>query len=233
MSFLIYILTQILYIILEQYIKFKIANVILITIFILQTIILHKLFIKTQPSNIRSGNFTIKLYISLAIVGSFLLAEIGFLRFISPGLFNTKMTFNNLGSLFFATIFFPIYEELITRGMILNMLNKRFSFPVANVFQAIIFSILHFSLHMILLYFVFGLILGIVKKNLNIYYCILIHVLINMCVFLLSTQIVNLHLPNIPDYFFLIIGFIFLIVTLYVTLNINKFIDKCSGLNQE
>lgn len=205
----------------------------MITIFIFQTIIIHKLFIKTEPSIIWSGNNTIKVLISLAIVGSFLLAEIGFLRFFSPDLFNTKMTFNNLGAFFSATAFFPVYEELITRGMILNALNKRFSFPIANLLQAIIFSILHFSLHMILLYLAFGLILGIVKKNVNIYYCILIHVLINMCVFLLSTQIVNLHLPNIPDYFFLIIGFIFLIVTLYVTLNINKFIGKCSALSQE
>lgn len=223
-SFVIYILTQVFQLILEQYIRNEIVNIILIIVFIFQTIIIYKLYIKTESSNILSGNNMIKLFVSLAIVVSISFTKMGLLRFFYPELFVQKMTFINLGAIFATIVFYPIYEELITRGIILNKLKKKFSFSIANIIQAIIFGILHFNIYMMLFFVLFGLILGIIKKYLNIYYCIIIHVLYNMCVVLLGTQIVNL--PSIPDYMFLIIGLVFLIVTFFVALNINNFIGK-------
>ncbi len=64
-------------------------------------------------------------------------------------------------------IFAPFYEEIIFRGIILNSVSKKIGFKSANVFQAILFALIHFNLPLFLFYFTFGIVTGVLSKRTN------------------------------------------------------------------
>lgn len=60
----------------------------------------------------------------------------------------------------------PIYEEIIFRGVILGAVEKYIGFKGANVFQAILFALVHEDLALFPFFFVFAIITGYwVKKS--------------------------------------------------------------------
>ncbi|UII75760.1 CPBP family glutamic-type intramembrane protease [Flagellimonas sp. HMM57] len=59
----------------------------------------------------------------------------------------------------------PIYEEIIFRGVILGSVEKHLGFIAANVFQSVLFALVHFNLTLFIYYVLFGLITGYYAKN--------------------------------------------------------------------
>jgi CAAX protease family protein len=66
---------------------------------------------------------------------------------------------------FLICLFVPLYEEIIFRGVILDSAKKYTNFGAANIIQALFFSILHFNLFLIPVYFLFGIITGLMRKK--------------------------------------------------------------------
>lgn len=62
-------------------------------------------------------------------------------------------------------ILVPVYEEIIFRGAILDSCMRYINFPVANVLQALFFSLVHNSLFLAPVFFLFGIITGIMRKR--------------------------------------------------------------------
>jgi membrane protease YdiL (CAAX protease family)/predicted negative regulator of RcsB-dependent stress response len=62
-------------------------------------------------------------------------------------------------------IFAPFYEEIIFRGIILNSAARHIGFIPANIFQSVLFALIHFNLALFPFYFIFGLITGTVAKR--------------------------------------------------------------------
>ncbi|MEL7269468.1 MAG: CPBP family glutamic-type intramembrane protease [Bacteroidota bacterium] len=74
----------------------------------------------------------------------------------------------------------PIYEEIVFRGIVLGSVEKRLGFVFANILQASLFALIHFSLQLFLYYFIFGFLTGIlVKRTGGLRTGILAHVLNN------------------------------------------------------
>jgi len=92
----------------------------------------------------------------------------------------------------------PIYEEIIFRGVILGSVEKRIGFKAANVFQAILFSIVHFDFKMSIFYFSFGLITGFyARKTKGLFTGIVFHAVNNFIVIvLLDVSKTFLHLQQ-------------------------------------
>lgn len=59
----------------------------------------------------------------------------------------------------------PFYEEIIFRGVILESCMRYISFNAANVFQSFLFAAIHQSLFLFPLFFLFGIISGILRKK--------------------------------------------------------------------
>jgi membrane protease YdiL (CAAX protease family)/tetratricopeptide (TPR) repeat protein len=70
----------------------------------------------------------------------------------------------SLGFLFVAIIV-PIYEEIIFRGVILSSVTSKIGFWKANIFQAVLFSIIHFNFGLFFFYFFFGFYTGLVARS--------------------------------------------------------------------
>jgi len=79
----------------------------------------------------------------------------------------------------------PIYEEIIFRGVVLGAVEKQIGFVSANIFQAVLFGIVHFDLNLFLFYFVFGLLTGYaVNKTKGLLAGIILHGVNNLFVLL-------------------------------------------------
>jgi len=70
-------------------------------------------------------------------------------------------------TIFFVGILAPFYEEIIFRGIILKSVSKYIGYKRANIFQSVLFAIVHFSLVLFPFYVLFGLITGYVSKKTN------------------------------------------------------------------
>ena len=74
----------------------------------------------------------------------------------------------------------PIYEEIIFRGVILDSCQRNINFNMANIFQALLFAIIHDSLFLFPVFFLFGILVGILrKKSGGLLPCIVFHALNN------------------------------------------------------
>ncbi len=90
------------------------------------------------------------------------------------------------GFLSFA-IFGPINEELLNRVVILDYLKKNYSTKIAIIYSSIIFMLAHLHPGLYISSLVLGLILAYVYvKWENLWYAILLHMLINMQPFILA-----------------------------------------------
>lgn len=196
-----------------------ISNTITVLLCIGQTIILYKLYKKTVTST-KEKTTTNKYLIFIIIACSLILSEISILRYLFPSDFDTKNVIGSLGFFLTSTIFYPIAEELIARGMLLDCLTKKYSFAISNMIQAIIFSIMHLNIQMAIFPLIFGLVLGVVKKYIGIQGTIIIHMLYNLTVYILGSQI--LKLPNISRYVYLVIGACFAVVMIYTLINLKR-----------
>ncbi|PWL38819.1 hypothetical protein DKG77_11295 [Flagellimonas aquimarina] len=80
----------------------------------------------------------------------------------------------------------PIYEEVIFRGVVLGSVEKHLGFIGANVIQASMFALIHFSLKLFIYYFVFGLVTGYyARKTEGLITGIILHAVNNFIVIVL------------------------------------------------
>ena len=93
-----------------------------------------------------------------------------------------------------AAVIVPIYEEIIFRGVILGPVEKYIGFKAANVFQAILFALVHDDLSLFLFFFVFALIVGYyTRKSQGLLAGIVLHGLHNFTVLLGLYYLSQLH----------------------------------------
>jgi membrane protease YdiL (CAAX protease family) len=59
----------------------------------------------------------------------------------------------------------PLYEEIIFRGVILGSIQRYINFNTANILQAILFSAIHLNLFLFPVFFLFGITVGILRKE--------------------------------------------------------------------
>ncbi len=79
----------------------------------------------------------------------------------------------------------PIYEEIIFRGVILNSVEKYIGFKGANIFQAILFGLVHDNIALFVFFFVFALVIGYwVKRSKGLLTGIIFHGVHNLTVLL-------------------------------------------------
>ncbi len=75
----------------------------------------------------------------------------------------------------------PIYEEIIFRGVILDSCQRYTNFNMANVFQALLFALVHMSWFLAPVFFLFGILTGILrKKSESLFPGIVFHVVNNI-----------------------------------------------------
>jgi len=81
----------------------------------------------------------------------------------------------------------PINEELLNRAVILDYLRKHYSTTVSIIYSSVIFMLAHLHPGLYLSSFILGLALAwVYVKWKNIWYAIILHILINMQPFILS-----------------------------------------------
>jgi len=84
----------------------------------------------------------------------------------------------------------PVYEEIIFRGVILGVVEKKLGFVFANIFQALLFALIHYDLKLFIFYFIFGLITGnFVNKTKGLLAGIIFHGINNLFVLFLLYQL--------------------------------------------
>ena len=71
----------------------------------------------------------------------------------------------SLLSVIYVVLLAPLAEEVLFRGLCLRILWKEFSFPVANVIQAVFFGLYHMNLIQGIYAFLLGLLLGTLMKK--------------------------------------------------------------------
>jgi uncharacterized protein len=76
-------------------------------------------------------------------------------------------TYGKLTGFILICIFVPLYEEIIFRGIILDSCQKYINFNAANFIQAALFGLVHLNLFLFPVFFVFGIITGIMRKHSN------------------------------------------------------------------
>jgi len=142
-----------------------------------------------------------------------LLDQITIPKFIESS-FN-KIASNNYLMFFSLTITAPIFEEVICRGIILELFLKRYNDYVGIVLSAFIFGLIHMNIPQFINAFIIGLILGyIYLKTRSLVLCILGHFVNNFIVAVMS--IIK------PDYVSkfnlaqLIFGIIFIALATYI-----------------
>ncbi len=84
----------------------------------------------------------------------------------------------------------PVYEEIIFRGAVLGSVEKHLGFITANIFQAVMFAIVHLDLKLFIYYFIFGIITGLFARKTNgLMTGIILHALNNMFVVIVITVV--------------------------------------------
>ncbi len=100
-------------------------------------------------------------------------------------------------SLLSITVFAPITEELLLRGIVLGAFKDRLKQWVANLITAVLFGVMHLNLIQGVYAIVLGLILGYIYiRTKNLVYPILLHILLN---FLGAGFAQIFDLPNKPE----------------------------------
>lgn len=156
----------------------------------------------------------------ILIVVCYSIAQEGLLIFFIP---NHEVKFDvNIISVIHAIILAPICEEVLFRGIMLGQLTKKYGFLKANLFQAMLFAVLHFDYEAIIFYFVFGLMMGLIIKYLNIYFAMIWHSFNNIWATLVLAYGLELKM-DIPKYGNLLIGITFLIINIYLVNVLRRF----------
>lgn len=81
----------------------------------------------------------------------------------------------------------PLNEELFNRGVVFNYLKKHYSVRASIIYSSIVFMFLHFHPGLYLSSFILGVVLTLVYARWkNIWYAVILHMLINLHPFLLT-----------------------------------------------
>ncbi|MEJ6949958.1 CPBP family intramembrane glutamic endopeptidase [Natronospora cellulosivora (SeqCode)] len=118
-----------------------------------------------------------------------------------------------------SNIWAPVIEEILFRGIILKGLLKEYKVVYAIVFSSILFALVHFYPHQIIISFFAGLILGFIYyKTASLLSVILLHALYNTYIDLLvflenrfSLEILTI----LPNKFYIFISLIIILSLLY------------------
>lgn len=138
-------------------------------------------------------SFSIKLIPFLIICS--LVTKITVVFYIIFALFQSKITFSLypittevLLAFISVVLLTPLLEEFFMRGIVYNLLKKKYSIPVAVLINTLLFTLLHMSsLWNILAAFISGLILVIIYQRFgNIWYSVILHGMINAFPFLIG-----------------------------------------------
>lgn len=222
-AFLLYLIVQILVQLTLNHIIPGVSDIIVLLLCITLTVLLYNIFNKTEAKYqiINKKKIVSMVFLTFIIFIGYMVSEIGLASFLLPT--NNKLNnynIDNIGMAIAITFFYPIAEEFICRGIILNQLSRKYPFVIANIIQAIIFGIMHFNIYILLFSIGFGLIMGITKKYMNIYFAMMIHVLHN--IFALVDNKFIIEFPNISLYSYLCIGIISLILTVYLLFKLKR-----------
>lgn len=93
----------------------------------------------------------------------------------------SNMVVNNYIMFFGAAIIAPIFEEIVCRGIILQLFLKRYNDIVSVIFSAIIFGLIHMNVPQFINAFIIGIVLGYVYlKTKSLIACIIGHFINNI-----------------------------------------------------
>ena len=132
-------------------------------------------------------------------------------------------------SIFTAIVLAPIGEETLFRGVILTKSRKIMPFLWANIFQSVLFGVVHGNIVQGVYVFIFGLLLGYVQyRYQNIIYPILLHAVFNTC----GQTLGYLYLDHIA--FYIVVGVISLVGLIWGIKQINSSVSQdCAIENTE
>jgi len=222
-TFFIYFLFQMTITLAIISIKSVIGDIVVIILYFLSIRLLYRLYQKTRISGINKfttlTDWTHIIIFSLIIHICYVLAESAALSFFLP---NYSMNYDYKGLMLFSAIIpGPILEEIMFRGILLNQLNKKHVFWIANLIQALVFATLHFNIQLFIVYFLFGITVGIISKYRGIYYCILIHIFNNASA-AINMVFFDKMVIELPKIIYLLIGVVFFIILLRFMIQIKK-----------
>lgn len=120
----------------------------------------------------------------LSFIGSMIVDEIAHAAPSIGSNYQSYMTMHfgeaNLQTLLYVIILAPIVEELIFRGLIYRYARHAAPFIVANIWQALLFGLVHGTLIQMIYAFIMGLVFGLlVHRGHGIRYTIVLHMIIN------------------------------------------------------
>lgn len=127
----------------------------------------------------------------------------------------------NILYFFLMVIITPILEEILYRGIILNLFLKKYSLKISLIVSSLIFAFFHLRFIGIGYLFLYGLLFGFAYiKTKSLLTPILIHVLINFMATTTSNQYIEINNTTLPKYF------LYLIVLLAGTFLIFSLLNK-------
>ena len=122
---------------------------------------------------------TLQLFFSLLLSGADMLFPKAMEEY-GKVLENLGMLAPSFFSVLYTALLAPLAEEAVFRGLTLGILEKEFSFALANVFQAVLFAFMHGNAVQSSYAFVIGLLLGyLVKKYRTLWAGIWCHMAVN------------------------------------------------------
>lgn len=159
-----------------------------ILIFILPDILFISIVFKDKPLSYLKLNFNLKGILTGLVVGLFM--TIIFL--VSNGFKTNKLTFNTPEVLMLTGgVIAGIAEEIAFRGFYFNFFNRKFSFIIASIITAALFSLLHIrqiidqGIVQLVMLFALALFLNYAyEKSKSLWVPIIIHMTFNTLIFL-------------------------------------------------
>lgn len=113
-----------------------------------------------------------------------------------------KTNFNIIFYFFLMVIVTPIIEEILYRGIILNLFLKKYSVKISLIVSSLIFAFIHLRFIGFGYLFLDGLLLGFAYyKTKSLFTSILLHFLRNLMAVTTSNQYIELNNTTFPKYF--------------------------------
>lgn len=200
--------------------KESMKDIIPLSIYIGQTAITYFLY-RRNKEKFLIINVNRRSYMRMSIVVTlifvfYMIAANGFVTYFFPEQ-GIQGQMDRMVDMISVIVFIPMIEEIIFRGILFDQISENLSFFYGNLLQAFIFGLFHMSLYIFIFAFTFGIVLGVIKKYMSLFFSILAHSLYN----LYTLNPITLQ-KNAPGYLYLMIGVIF---ALLVMITIYKWID--------
>ena len=163
----------------------------------------------------------IMIYVSTYILGNFILE---LLIKIFPNIlenysqFGAILSVDNLWLSIITIALLPaVFEELLFRGVIFTSFNKKYGAYVAIIISALLFGIYHMNWVQGIYAFVFGLTLAYIYfKSNSLFVPIILHFMNNLMSVLLDYFQINIEIPKVYNFYFIICAIGLLILSLYL-----------------